>query len=113
MKKLYSAKSRLPTPVNMNVKDVRDIAKTKERKSDISSQNPEVIEVLNKINGGEFIVDDNEIKFLQNESAQTFPIGSTSSSIKSIFLLDLIIKHKLSADEIILIDEPELKLTSR
>lgn len=108
--KLYSTKSRLPTPVGINVEDIRNIAKTKELKSDISLHHPEVIDILNKINGGEFIVDDNEIKFVQSDSKQAFTIGSTSSSIKSIFLIDLIIRHKLVRDEIILIDEPELNL---
>ncbi|WP_078235572.1 AAA family ATPase, partial [Vibrio parahaemolyticus] len=108
--KLYSTKSRLPTPVSMNVRDVREIAKTKETQSTISKANPEVIEILNEINGGEFIIDDNELKFLQSESNQAFTISSTSSSIKSIFLIDLIIRHKLDPFEIILIDEPELNL---
>ncbi|EIU6820952.1 AAA family ATPase [Vibrio parahaemolyticus] len=108
--KLYSTKSRLPTPVNMNVRDVRDIAKTKEIKSVVSHRHPEVIDLLNKINGGEFIYDNNEIKFVQSDGQKAFTISSTSSSIKSIFLIDLIIRHKLLPGEIILIDEPELNL---
>lgn len=107
---LYSTRSRLPVPVNMNVKDVRDIAKTKEKQSRIAELHPEIIEILDYMNGGEFIIDDNELKFLQKDSSQTFTISSTSSSIKSIFLIDLIIRHKVAADEIILIDEPELNL---
>ncbi|ELS4795310.1 AAA family ATPase [Vibrio alginolyticus] len=108
--KLYTIKSRLPIPVSMNVRDVRDIAKTKETQSTISQRHPDVIDMLDKINGGEFIIDDNEIKFLQSENKQAFTISSTSSSIKSIFLIDLIIRHKLDPNEIILIDEPELNL---
>lgn len=108
--KLYSAKSRLPTPVNNNVRDIRDIAKTKENNSFISEQHPEVIEILDEINGGNFVLDDKEIKFLQKENGKSHSIGSTSSSIKSIFLIDLIIRHKVNTGEIILIDEPELNL---
>ncbi len=107
---LYSTRSRLPVPVNMNVKDIRDIVKTKETQSHISEHNPEIIELLDHLNGGEFIIDDNELKFLQKDSSQTFTISSTSSSIKSIFLIDLIIRHKVDPGEIILIDEPELNL---
>ncbi|MEZ9762767.1 AAA family ATPase [Vibrio splendidus] len=108
--KLYSEKSRLPTPVNDNVQDIRDIAKAKENNSVISETNPEVLEILDKINGGNFVLDENEIRFVQKDNGKSYSIGSTSSSIKSIFLIDLIIRHKIDKGEIILIDEPELNL---
>ncbi|MBE3976001.1 AAA family ATPase [Vibrio parahaemolyticus] len=110
LEKLYSSKSRLPVPVSTNVADVRNIAETKKIQSRISQRNPEVIEILDRMNGGDFVVDDNEIKFLQRENGHSYTISSTSSSIKSTFLIDLIIRHKVDTDEIILIDEPELNL---
>lgn len=103
--KVYTADSRVSAPIRANITDVRN-AEDIMRGSVASPKN--VIEILDKMNGGSFIFNE-EIEYV-SEHSTNHKIASTSSSIKSLFLIDLYARYKLNRHDVLLIDEPELNL---
>jgi len=106
--KLYSAKSRASVPVRRNISDIRESQEIMKESGYITEHHSEVLEVLEQLNGGSFKCSDEDILYTSND--QTYKISSSSSSIKSLYLIDLYIRHKLNVNDTLLIDEPELNL---
>ncbi|HEQ3533758.1 TPA: AAA family ATPase [Vibrio parahaemolyticus] len=98
------------SPVKHNVNVIRDANLTILEDSFIKEHHPEVIQAMDKVNGGTFSFANSQLVFTTEDSSTTLPVTISSSSVKSLFLLDLYIKSMASPNDLLLIDEPELNL---
>ncbi|MEZ8205842.1 AAA family ATPase [Vibrio splendidus] len=97
-------------PVRQNLNTIRNAKRLMLKESVISERYPEVGEALNRVNGGKFTYSNSQLSFTTDDGSSTLPVTISSSSVKSLFLLDLYIKHIASPGDLLLIDEPELNL---
>lgn len=102
------SKSNYAIPIRRNLNTIRDYKNSHHNSGSFAKKNPDVIELLNLVNGGVFEIVNGNINFVNEESST--PIEYSSSSAKSQFLLDHYIKNKDLINHIIIIDEPELNL---
>lgn len=98
------------SPVKHNVNVIRDANLSMRDESFIAEHHPEVLEAMNKVNGGTFSYANSQLVFTTKDKSNTLPVSISSSSIKSLFLLDLYIKSIAGPNDLLLIDEPELNL---
>ncbi|AUR95183.1 AAA family ATPase [Vibrio cyclitrophicus] len=98
------------SPVKHNVNVIRDANLKMREDSFIAEHHPEVLEAMNKVNGGTFSYANSQLMFTTEDESNTLPVSISSSSIKSLFLLDLYIKSIAGPNDLLLIDEPELNL---
>ncbi|ELB2875390.1 AAA family ATPase [Vibrio alginolyticus] len=98
------------SPVKHNVNVIRDANLAMLDDSFIKESHPEVIQAMNKVNGGTFSFANSQLMFTTEDETNTLPVSISSSSVKSLFLLDLYIKSIASPNDLLLIDEPELNL---
>lgn len=111
---------RYPSPVNDNIRTIREADFISKQKSFIVLENNElhtkIINLLSNLIGGKYIINDVGIYFAQGVKHRVrnhnpvVPITAASSSVKSLFLLNLYIMHQAKKDDILMIDEPELNL---
>ncbi|EIZ1365772.1 hypothetical protein ACS85_16800 [Vibrio parahaemolyticus] len=97
-------------PVKHNVNIVRDASIYMRHSSFIKDAHPEVLEAIDKVNGGTFSYANSQLMFTTEDESNTLPVSISSSSVKSLFLLDLYIKSIAGPNDLLLIDEPELNL---
>ncbi|HCG8627331.1 TPA: AAA family ATPase [Vibrio parahaemolyticus] len=97
-------------PVRQNVNIVRDAQLLMVKDSYLKTEHPLVAMAMNKINGGTFSYSKSQLMFTTEDEATTLPVMLSSSSIKSLFLLDLYINSMAQKGDLLLIDEPELNL---
>jgi len=111
--------SRYALPIKDNIKYIRDFDNIKKRKSFIQKANSDESKFLlsewKKLIGGKFEISGNGMYYQQNKRRNSpkiapLPIHATSSSIKSLVLLDIYINNIAEKNDILLIDEPELNL---
>ncbi|MBQ8609269.1 MAG: ATP-binding protein [Campylobacter sp.] len=82
----------------------------------LKEQNDEILELLWQVVGGKYIISESGIQFAQGAkkkitaNCKVVDIQQASSSVKSLFLLDLYIRSKAQKGDILIIDEPELNL---
>lgn len=110
---VYTSDSRLSVPVRKNVTDIRNSESYMKELGYIAQEHPNVLEILNILNDGKFIFEKDDIRYIQaslGSDSNGHKIGSASSSIKSLYLIDLYIRYKLKHSDVLLIDEPELNL---
>ncbi|WP_081642788.1 AAA family ATPase [Aquaspirillum serpens] len=69
----------------------------------------EIKKLISQISGGEFI-EEEDVRFKPTGTDIYLDFSMVSSSTKSIYLIEKIIKHELKPGSIIIIDEPELNL---
>lgn len=98
------------SPVKHNVNVIRDANLAMLDDSFIKESHPEVIQAMNKVNGGTFSFANSQLMFTTEDETNTLPVSISSSSVKSLFLLDLYIKSMAKPNDLLLIDEPELNL---
>ncbi|MFM2601738.1 AAA family ATPase [Vibrio diabolicus] len=98
------------SPVKHNVNVIRDANITMLDDSFIKERHPEVLQAMNRVNGGTFSFANSQLVFTTEDGANTLPVSISSSSVKSLFLLDLYINSIASPNDLLLIDEPELNL---
>lgn len=103
--KVYTADSRVSVPIRRNITDIRNAEDIMKGRVEAPQH---VIEILDKMNGGSFIFNE-DIEYVSDHNTN-HKIASTSSSIKSLFLIDLYARYKLNKHDVLLIDEPELNL---
>lgn len=106
--------SRYPTPIKDNIDCIRDFDLISKNKSFIVD-NKLIFKNWEKLLGGKFESLNNEIYFFPQKEAKRdkvnpIPIYMTSSSSKSLLLLDLYIKSIAQPNQLLIIDEPELNL---
>lgn len=109
--------SRYPLPIIDNIETINDRTNiTKEKSFITQSKNSEIEGLLWQIVGGKYIINESGIQFAKGakvkitSGCKSVDIQQTSSSVKSLFLLDLYIKYKAQKGDILIIDEPELNL---
>ena len=110
--------SRYPKPVKDNIYFIRDLGEVAKKKSfiveDKNELNAEILGLLFKIVGGKYIVSDEGIEFApgakQRITKGKFAIQRASSSVRSLLMLNYYILHRVSKNDILMIDEPELNL---
>lgn len=109
--------SRYPLPITDNISLINDISNVTNQKSFIAeSKNNEILDLLWQIVGGKYIINDYGLQFATDakqkilQKHKTINIQQTSSSVKSLFLLDLYIRFQAQKGDILIIDEPELNL---
>lgn len=110
--------SRYPKPVKDNIYFIRFLDEIAKNKSFIAEDknelNTEILGLLFKIVGGKYIVSDEGIEFApgakQRITKGKFAIQRASSSVRSLLMLNYYILHRVSKNDILMIDEPELNL---
>ncbi|MDY6134863.1 AAA family ATPase [Campylobacter lanienae] len=114
---IQKATSRYPLPITDNISLINDISIVTNQKSFIvESKNNEILDLLWQIVGGKYIINDYGLQFATDakqkilQKHKTINIQQTSSSVKSLFLLDLYIRFQAQKGDILIIDEPELNL---
>ncbi len=114
---LNSMRSRYARPIQDNITVIRDYENLSKRKSFIRSNKEEykhILEVLQDLLGGSFKSVDKQVfyqpKKERNREKVSIPVYIASSSIKSLFLIDLYVNFLADKKGLLIIDEPELNL---
>jgi len=108
--------SRYSMPIADNIRILRNQYDIRKRTSTLSTKRSylELRKSLRKITKGSFKVDQSgDVSYLMDAGTSAMaeiPLYVASSSIKSMALMDLYINHIASADDTLIIDEPELNL---
>ncbi len=118
LKLLNSMRSRYAEPIKDNIDVVRDADSIAKQKSFLKDGRAEkykfVFDALKEIIGGSFKVANDQVLYQptkeRNRDKTVLPIYLASSSIKSLFLLDLYINALAEKNSVLIIDEPELNL---
>lgn len=105
----FSGRSHIAIPIRENLRAVREVEHELTKRSFLHHDHPEISEALMAITQGSFTAHNGQLHF-QIDHHQAIPISVASSSIKSLFHLDLYINHLAKPQDILLIDEPELNL---
>jgi hypothetical protein len=109
---VFGMTSRYALPIKDNIEVIRDYGELIKKNSFITANtNSEYVAFLKKWTqfiGGDYVDSNGTTMFFTNN--QTIPLHITSSAIKSLFLLDIYIKHYAQPHDILFIDEPELNL---
>lgn len=114
---LSSLRSRYARPIQDNISTVRDYENLSKRKSYLR-ENKEmykpVFDSLQDLLGGSFKAVDKQVVYLprkeRGRSKISVPVYIASSSIKSLFLIDLYVNYLAEKNGLLIIDEPELNL---
>ena len=114
---LNTLRSRYAEPIKDNIDIVRDYDALSKQKSPFlteDAQNSSVLTILARLTGGSFKMLNKQMMYLprkeRGRNKLAIPIYMASSSIKSLFLMDLYIRHIAKKGDILIIDEPELNL---
>lgn len=104
-----------PLPVYENIQTIRQYPELAKQQSYIA-KDPElsyVIEALNELLGGNFGSNNDLLVYETEQKGRdkvSVPVTVASSSVKSLFLIDLYIKCIAQPKGVLIIDEPELNL---
>lgn len=104
-----------PVPVSINMDFVREIFDHSKNKTKLENANAKLLKKnLAEISNGKYSFDKaaNQIFFHSGigENSVKIPINVSSSSIKSLMMLDAYVNHIAAKGQILVIDEPELNL---
>lgn len=117
IKVLQAMQSRYARPIQHNIDTVRDYGNISKQKSFLREDKQayaDVLHMLNELVGGSFRDNDNQLMYSprkeRNKPKVILPLYIASSSIKSLFLIDMYINHISQPNGILIIDEPELNL---
>ncbi|HDX8462542.1 TPA: AAA family ATPase [Aeromonas dhakensis] len=114
---LNSMRSRYARPIQDNITVVRDYENISKRRSFIredSEQCKPIRDALQDLMGGTYKVVDKQVMYMpkkeRGRDKVVVPVYVASSSIKSLFLIDLYINSLAEKNGMLIIDEPELNL---
>lgn len=114
---LTKYRSRYAQPIHDNIQVIRDYENIQKNKSFIrenKEQYDSILSTLQDIIGGNFKHSNKEVfyhpKKKKNRNKMAIPFYVSSSSIKSMFLIDLYINCLAKKGGLLIIDEPELNL---
>lgn len=114
---LNTLRSRYAEPIKDNIDVVRDYDAVSKQKSPFLqevSQSASILNALARLTGGSFKMLNKQMVYMprkeRGRDKLVIPIYMASSSIKSLFLMDLYIRHIAIKGDILIIDEPELNL---
>lgn len=113
---LNSMRSRYAQPIHDNINVVREYENLCKRKSFIreESECKPIRDALQDLMGGSYKAVDKQVMYMpkkeRGRDKVAVPVYVASSSIKSLFLIDLYINSLAEKNGMLLIDEPELNL---
>ena len=103
-------RANLAVPVRKNLLAVRNAENELKKESYLKKEHSYVAKALTNIVKGSFKVEGGTLIYKSEDESYQLPITVTSSSIKSLFLIDLYINSLAKKGDVLLIDEPELNL---
>ncbi|HHG3341459.1 TPA: AAA family ATPase [Vibrio parahaemolyticus] len=106
----FGHRANLAVPVRKNLVAVRNAEKELKKKSYLAREHQYVSDALLEIVKGKFSVESGNLVFSASDNSHQLPITITSSSIKSLFMIDLYVNSLAQKGDVLLIDEPELNL---
>ena len=114
---INSMRSRYARPIQDNISTIRDYENLSKTKSFLRSGKEEykpVLDALQDLLGGSFKAVDKQVVYVpkkeRNRDKVNVPVYIASSSIKSLFLIDLYVNCLAEKNGLLIIDEPELNL---
>lgn len=113
---LNSIRSRYAQPIQDNINVVRDYENLCKRKSFIREESDckPIRDALQDLMGGSYKAVDKQVMYMpkkeRGRDKVAVPVYVASSSIKSLFLIDLYINSLAEKNGMLIIDEPELNL---
>lgn len=115
---IEAMRSRYAMPIQDNIDTVRDYENISRRKSFLKESKEEykfVFDALNElVGGGSYRSYSGQLTFSPRKKRRqpklVIPLYIASSSLKSLFLVDVYINHVARKNQILIIDEPELNL---
>lgn len=113
---LNSMRSRYAQPIQDNINVVRDYENLCKRKSFIREESDckPIRDALQELMGGSYKSVDKQVMYIpkkeRGRDKVAVPVYVASSSIKSLFLIDLYINSLAEKNGMLIIDEPELNL---
>ena len=118
IKIIEAMRSRYAQPIQDNIDTVRDYDNISKRKSflrDAKDNYKYIFDSLNDLlDGGAFRSNNGQLVYSsqkkRNHPMIVVPLYIASSSVKSLFLVDMYINHVAKKNQILIIDEPELNL---
>lgn len=118
IKLIEARRSRYARPIQDNIDTVRDYDNISKRKSYLREAKDEYKYVFDALNdllgGGAFRSTNGQLAFRprkkRNQREVVVPLYIASSSVKSLFLVDMYVNHVARKNQILIIDEPELNL---
>ncbi|MBO9424781.1 AAA family ATPase [Labrenzia sp. R4_1] len=118
IKLIEARRSRYAQPIQDNIDAVRDYDNISKQKSYLRKDREKykyVFDAMNELLGGGGFKSSNgqlayRTKRKRKEPSVVVPLYIASSSIKSLFLVDMYINHVARENQVLIIDEPELNL---
>jgi AAA domain, putative AbiEii toxin, Type IV TA system len=112
----FSHTSRYALPIKENIDSTRGFEEIAKQRSFLID-NPDpcgVLALLEKMTGGDFSHDGQQLNYTfkvkGEKKRKSIPIYVASSAVKSLFLLNLYLRHVAKPGDVLIIDEPELNL---
>ena len=100
----------LSIPVRKNLDAVRNANAELKKVSFLKKNYPHISSAMKEISQGSFSVENSILTYKSVDGGFELPITVASSSIKSLFLIDLYINSLAKENDLLIIDEPELNL---
>ncbi|GAB2650636.1 AAA family ATPase [Vibrio panuliri] len=113
---LQKMRSRYSLPIRSNIESMRYAQETAKNKSEIfiDKEHDYVFKKLRQIVGGTYKTLVNGVYYVptkkRNRDKVELPMHMASSATKSLYLLDLYLRHVAKIGDVLIIDEPELNL---
>ena len=114
---INSMRSRYAQPIHDNINVVRDYENLCKQKSFIRQETEQckpIRDALQDVMGGSYKIVDKQVMYMpkkeKGRAKVAVPVYVASSSIKSLFLIDLYINSLAEKNGMLIIDEPELNL---
>lgn len=114
---INSMRSRYAQPIHDNINVVRDYENLSKQKSFIREETEQckpIRDALQDLMGGSYKTVDKQVMYMpkkeKGRAKVAVPVYVASSSIKSLFLIDLYINSLAEKNGMLIIDEPELNL---
>ena len=102
--------SRYALPVKHDIDFNRDLEYRSKFESEISKNNPKIVDFFNLCAGGQYVITKEGTYFSPHTSKVRLTMGESASSIRSLLNLGMFIKHIAKPGSLLMIDEPELNL---
>lgn len=96
--------------VEDNFNAFRSLNRARENSSFIADDHPAILELFDQMVSGRFVEKDGEFKFAPQGAGTSIAMVSTSSTVRSLFELDIFLRHIAKKGQWLIIDEPELNL---
>ncbi|WP_172379513.1 AAA family ATPase [Vibrio sp. Vb339] len=117
LKFMKDMRSRYSLPIRSNIDSIRYASESIKNRSEIITEklsSDPLVKKLKQLVGGTFKTQSNGIFYVPNKKRNRdrveIPIHLTSSATKSLYLLDLYVRHIAKKGDVLIIDEPELNL---